>query len=145
MIAGLAGRKEKLAGVSRPFFAVSSQWSDMDGLETVAEELPAPLAVDVLESDRSYLYVLDVPGARSESTTVTATETSLRIHVDRSERPPGATPLRVPRPVELVGELPVPRDANGDEATASLTDGVLEIELPKVEAARTAHIEIRGE
>lgn len=108
----------------------------MDSLREVLSGLSDGPFADLLESDDAYLVVLDVPGATKETTTVEYDDGRLRVEASRRKDVPVEFRfVREDRAMFIDTELPVPPDANGSDATATLENGVLEIRLPKTDAA----------
>jgi len=116
----------------------------MSALRDALRELPDAVFADLLESDEAYLLVLDLPG-------VTADTVDLRIETGRlviearreKDLPKGFSYVREDRALFLDAEVPLPPDATGASTEASMERGVLEIRLPKREAApeRTIPVE----
>jgi HSP20 family molecular chaperone IbpA len=99
--------------------------------ETLASLSGAPFA-DLLESDDAYLIVIDLPGAIAETTEIRTEDGRITIEAHRrKEVPPTFRYEREDRPVILDADLPIPPDATGEEATASIDRGVLELRVPK--------------
>lgn len=95
--------------------------------------------VDLLASEEAYLLLIDLPGATRQTASVRTTDGRLRVEADRPSpvRDEEAfTPVRTEREPTLSLELPLPPDATGEGATATLERGVLELRLPR-EAAGT--------
>jgi HSP20 family protein len=106
----------------------------MSAFREALQELPDAVFVDVLEGEDGYLVVLDLPGATSDTVELTA-EHGL-IHVDASCETPVPTEFEAvveDRPHEIDVELPVPMDGSPEHATAELSNGVLELTIPKEE------------
>ncbi len=106
----------------------------MSALRDALRELPDAVFADLLESEESYLLVLDVPGVTAETAEIRAEGRKLVIEARRGKSvPPEFRYLREDRPLFLDAELPLPRDADGEAATAEIDRGVLEIRLPKTD------------
>ena len=104
----------------------------MSTLREALSSLPGAVFADVLEGDDAYLLIVDLPGATSETTGVEVEDRRVRIEARREKDvPDGFRYTREERSLFLDAELPVPPDATGDGATASMERGVLSIELPK--------------
>jgi HSP20 family molecular chaperone IbpA len=104
----------------------------MSPLRDALGELPDAVFGDLLESDDAYLVVLDVPGVTADTAEIRAESGRLVIEARRAKSVPTEFQYRrEDRPLFLDAELPLPRDADGEEATAEIDNGVLEITLPK--------------
>ncbi len=104
----------------------------MSALREALNELPEAVFADLLERDEEYLVVLDLPGATGETTDITAEDRRVRIEARRAKDvPQGFDYLREDRSLFLDLELPLPPDAIGDEASASIERGVLELYVPR--------------
>lgn len=108
----------------------------MDSLREVLADLSDGPFADLLESDDAYLVVMDVPGATRATTTVEYENGRLRVDASRSKDVPSEFRfVREDRSIFMDTDLPVPPDASGSEASATIDSGVLEIRLPKTHAA----------
>lgn len=104
----------------------------MGKVRTVLAELPEKAFIDFLEGSAAYLYVIDVPGATSETTEVAVVDGKLAVRAGRDDAVPADFEARrTDRSDRLEYDLPIPEDAVGADATGSVENGVLEIELPK--------------
>lgn len=107
----------------------------MSAFRKALGDLPDAVFADLLESDAEYLLVVDLPGVTATSLDVSATDGQLAIEARREKDAPGGFEyLREDRPLFLNAELPLPPDATGVDARATIERGVLEIHLPKREA-----------
>ena len=118
----------------------------MSALREAMSELPDAVFVDLLESDDAYLLVVDLPGVTAETLEITAKAGRLVIEA-RREKPhdPSYRYRREDRSLFLDAELPLPPDARGAEASASIDRGVLEVTVPKRTATESTTIEIDEE
>ncbi|MDL5362618.1 Hsp20/alpha crystallin family protein [Halalkalicoccus sp. NIPERK01] len=115
----------------------------MSALREALRELPEAVFADLLERDEEYLVVLDLPGATRESTEVTAEDRRVRIEARREkDAPQGFEYLREERSLFLDVDLPLPPDAIGEEAHATIERGVLELYVPRREPAEATTIPI---
>ena len=106
----------------------------MTALRDALRELPDAVFADLLESDEHYLLVLDVPGVTAETAEIRAEAKKLVIEARREKAvPPEFQYLREDRPLFLDAELPLPREADGENAVAEIDRGVLEIRIPKAD------------
>lgn len=104
----------------------------MSAFREALQELPDAVFVDVLEGEDGYLVVLDLPGAMSESVELKA-EHGL-VHVEASCNTPIPPEFEIvveDRSHEIDVELPVPIDGSAENTTAELSNGVLELTIPR--------------
>ena len=106
-------------------------------------ELPDAVFADLLESDDAYLLVIDLPGANERTVDVGVSDGQLEIEARREKDVPMEfSYLQEERSLFLDAELPLPPDATGAGAEATIDRGVLELRLPKREAAPEQDIPI---
>jgi HSP20 family molecular chaperone IbpA len=108
----------------------------MSALRDALQELPDAVFADLLESDDAYLLVLDLPGVTEETAEINLEKGRLVIEARRDKRLPAEFRyVREDRSLFLDAELPLPPDATGAGADATMERGVLTIRLPKRDAA----------
>lgn len=108
----------------------------MSAFRKALGDLPDAVFVDVLESDAEYLLVVDLPGVTADALDLSVSDGRLDVEARREKSAPaGFGYLREDRPLFLDAELPLPPDATGADARATIERGVLEIHLPKREGA----------
>jgi HSP20 family molecular chaperone IbpA len=107
-------------------------------------ELPDAVFADLLESDDAYLLVVDLPGVTEETVDVGVTDGKLQIEARREkDLPVEFSYLQEERSLFLDADLPLPPDATGAGAEATIDRGVLEIRLPKRDATPEQEIPIQ--
>lgn len=116
----------------RMFDRFMSSWPFRGG-ETVAEALWSP-DLDFSETDKEYLVRLEVPGVPKANIQVEVNERTLFIsgYRETTEQEKGENLFRREREFGRFTrsvELPLPVEA--DKVTATITDGVLTVRLPK--------------
>lgn len=115
----------------------------MSSLRDALSELPDAVFADLLESEEEYLLVLDLPGVTAETADLRVEKGRLVVEARRDKRLPAEFDyVREERPLFLDVELPLPPDAVGDDADATMTRGVLTIRVPKRAAASERSIPI---
>lgn len=118
----------------------------MDALREALRELPEAVFADLFESDDAYLLVIDLPGATSETTDLRVEGGRLHVEARREKAvDDGFRYVREDRPLFLDADVPLPPDAEGDGADASMHRGVLEVRIPKRAAGPGERIPIADE
>ncbi|MGP8297325.1 Hsp20/alpha crystallin family protein [Streptomyces inhibens] len=104
----------------------------------------APLT-DMHETDDTYKVECELPGMKREDIDVEITEHELRISGELKERAREGVLRRRGRPTgRFEYRALLPTDVKADDVQASLSDGVLTVTIPKAQAAKPRHIEIKG-
>jgi len=98
--------------------------------ETASRLYPA---VDIYESEKDYLLVLDVPGVDGAGIDVEVDKGTLKVGAKRAD---GAETLHYQR------EFKVPSDVDPTTVTANAKDGVLRLVLPKREDAQPKRVAV---
>jgi HSP20 family molecular chaperone IbpA len=115
----------------------------MSALRDALRDLPDAVFADLLESDDAYLVVLDLPGVSAATLDVTVDRGRLRIEARREKSLPSEYRyLTEERSLFLDAELPLPPDATGEGAEATMRKGVLELHLPKSRGDAGTHVEV---
>lgn len=103
-------------------------------------------ATDIFENDAAYFITMDLPGIKLEDIDIeyddgTLLVTAIRNRVEeqegkfhRTERPLG----------EIKRRFKIPRGVEQDKIEANLNLGVLELALPKAEAAKPFRIQVQA-
>jgi HSP20 family protein len=102
-------------------------------------------AVDVLESKDSYLIRAELPGMKREDIKVEVKDGTLVLSGERkSEKPTEGVEYRHLERVaaKFWRSFSLPETVKQDGIEATYKDGILEIRVPKVEAAKPRQIEI---
>ncbi len=116
----------------------------MEQIREALATLPDAVFADLLESSSAYRLVLDVPGVEEDGLTLEATETTLSIEARRTKSvPEGFEYLTDARSMVLDATIPLPPDAEPEEASASLEQGILTVDVPKT-ASSGRSIPIEG-
>lgn len=140
----------------RPTTAVTRRWdpySELEGLydqmnqlmSSVAGDIPIATPADIEETDDAFIVELDLPGVKREDVDVEVRERQLRITGEIKERERRGMLRRHHRPVGRFDyAVAVPGDIDPDKVEASLTHGVLTIELGKAASSRPRRVQIKG-
>lgn len=102
-------------------------------------------AVNVWENDNNLFVEAEVPGFKSENLEITVVGDELSLKGERvtAERAEDAYHRRERSVTSFQRTIKLPSEVNADSVEASLTDGVLLLTLPKVEAAKPRKINVR--
>jgi len=103
----------------------------------------APL-VDVYENDEELLLIADVPGASKDGVSIELHEGRLTIEARRGEAPSGTPTAAEHRPCDYLRAFSVPQGIDASKVEAELSAGVLRLHLPKAEAIKPRHIEVKA-
>jgi HSP20 family molecular chaperone IbpA len=100
--------------------------------------------VDVVELDDCFLLVLDVPGVARDTLSVELDGAKLVVEGNKSLRHPGGGKIKVGERTDgkFKREFLLPAHVNGDAVTARLEDGVLTIQVPRMTASRSVHVDV---
>lgn len=115
---------------------------EMDGDRTPAGWLPS---VDLSESDDAIQVRVDVPGLKASEINVEVNGNILRINGEHKEekKEKGRTWHRMERRVgSFARTITLPDEVREDKVTAECQDGVLTINLPRSEAAKTQTVKV---
>lgn len=120
-------------------------WWPERWLRTEGEELTAP-AVDLYEEKDEIVVKAELPGIDKDNIEVNLTDHTLTIKGEkkkeeetkeeayyRAERSYGA----------FLRTLELPKDVHADKVKATFKNGVLEVRLPKTEAAKAKEVKVR--
>jgi HSP20 family protein len=102
----------------------------------------SPMA-DLSETDEAYVLEIDLPGVRREDIDVEIGDREMIITGELRERERvGVMRRRTRRTGHFEYRAMLSSEVNADGVSATLTDGVLTVTIPKAEAAKPRHIEI---
>jgi HSP20 family molecular chaperone IbpA len=125
------------------FFAPGAVAVDMNALRDALRELPETVFADLLESDDAHRVVMDLPGATGDTVDISIDGARLRIEARREKSfPPAFSYVQEDRALFLDAELPLPPNATGEGATATMDGGVLTVTLPKRTAAGATRVPV---
>jgi HSP20 family molecular chaperone IbpA len=125
------------------------QKTDRAGVPTVAEQTRSGVvyspAVDIFENDNSITVLADMPGVSAQDLQIDLRESVLTLtgRVSTPERPTESDVLREYRSGTFFRQFTLSETINQAGIDAKLTDGVLRLELPKVEKAKPRQITVR--
>lgn len=100
---------------------------------------------DIFENEDAFLIVADLPGVAADGIDIRLDRGELAIHGTWSHVQASETPVaREFRPTDFERRFVVPDSIDVDAISAELTDGVLQVRLPKSEAVKPRRIEVRA-
>lgn len=100
--------------------------------------------VDILENPDEILLYADMPGVSKDEVTVNIDNGRLALSGIRKMKTAGAASWEEFGEVEFRRVFSVPQTIDVGKVNAELKDGVLQLHLPKSEAAKPRHIEIKA-
>jgi HSP20 family protein len=120
------------------------------GMQAVPEQTrPGPVyspATDIFENDASITVLADMPGVKAQDLTIDLRESVLTL-TGRVTVPEKASELDVLREYHtgtFFRQFTLSETIDQSKIDAKLTDGVLRLELPKVEKAKPRQITVRS-
>ena len=125
------------------------QKTEKTGVPTVPEQTrPGPVyspAVDIFENDNSITVLADMPGVKAQDLKIDLRESVLTLtgRVTSPESPKESDVLREFQTGTFFRQFTLSETIDQGKIDAKLTDGVLRLELPKVEKARPRQITVR--
>jgi HSP20 family protein len=126
------------------------QKTDKAGVPAVAEQTrPGPVyspAVDIFENDNSITVLADMPGIKPQDLQIDLRESVLTLtgRVTSAESPGESDVLREYRSGTFFRQFTLSETIDQARIDAKLTDGVLRLELPKIEKAKPRQITVRS-
>lgn len=125
------------------------QKTEKAGVPTVPEQTrPGPVyspAVDIFENDNSITVLADMPGVKAQDLKIDLRESVLTLtgRVTSPESPKESDVIREFQTGTFFRQFTLSETIDQGKIDAKLTDGVLRLELPKVEKARPRQITVR--
>lgn len=121
-----------------------------DALEGPFSEGPTAwsLALDVAETEYGYIVKASVPGIKPEDLDITISDNVLTIKgeiAESEEIENGEWHLRERRFGNFQRSITLPAPVDADAVEAHYAEGVLTLEIPKVEEAQPKRIEVKAE
>ena len=126
------------------------QKAEKSGVPTVPEQTwPGPVyspSVDIFENDNTITVLADMPGVKAEDLRIDLRESMLTLtgRVSSPETAKESDVLREYRTGTFFRQFTLSETIDQPMIDAQLTDGVLRLELPKVEKARPRQITVRS-
>jgi HSP20 family protein len=137
-----------------PFAQIEDLYDRMDQLIQSAFGAPspaipahgmwAPLA-DLTETDESFITEIDLPGVKKDDIDVEMNDRELIVTGEmKEEEKEGRPHRRLRRTGRFEHRVILPGEVDPEQVSATLSDGVLTVTVPKVEKARPRHVEVKG-
>lgn len=129
---------------------IDTRKSQVPAAETAPEQTrTGPVyspAVDIFENDHSITVLADMPGVKASNLEIDLRENVLTLtgRVTAAETSKESSVLREYRPGTFFRRFQLAETIDQPKIDAQLTDGVLRLELPKVEKARPRQIAVRS-
>ena len=109
-----------------------------------SREIPAAVPlVDIYENDEEILLRTDMPGVEKKDVTINIDNGKLTLGGIRKFEPKGSAQWEEFGNVEYQRTFSVPQTIDVNKVVAELKNGVLNLHLPKSEAAKPRQIEIK--
>jgi len=121
---------------------------DVDHWLRAEAELLQPVCVNVTESDDALAVQAEVPGFSAGDLEVSIESGRLTISgkkESKEEQKKGKAIYRERRSNEILRVITLPAAVDVSKATATLTNGVLELSLPKTAEAQAVRVEVKAE
>ncbi len=110
-------------------------------------ELLHPAHVSISESDEALSVEAEVPGFGAKELEVSLEPRRLTIsgrkEIGKEEKKKGKTIYKEQCSSELLRVIDLPAEVNPAKTTATLKNGVLELDMPKTAQARTTRVEVK--
>lgn len=109
----------------------------------IPEGFKEPL-IDVCETDEEITVFADIPGVEKENIKLNATEDSLEIKAEKKEEEVKKVEyeLRERKYLGFYRLINLPTKVDASKAKATYRNGVLEVRLPKIEAAKRVDVPV---
>jgi len=133
----------------RAFGLFQDRGSDGKALEDwlrAESELLRPMPVELSESDGTFTVKAEVPGFSSKDLTVRAEPNSICIHGKLQETKEDRTDKKIQysevTSSQICRRIDLPASINPDKVSATLSNGVLELNLPKATPPKTIDVKV---
>jgi HSP20 family protein len=110
-------------------------------------EILQPVHLEVAETDEALTVRAEVPGFATDELDINVEPRRLTIagkHESKEETTKGKTIYSERSAKEILRSFDLPTEVDTSKATATLKDGILNIELPKAAQAKTVRVEAKA-
>ena len=131
----MSSRHTFLFLLSRLQAELNRLFSEFEGLgEALGDEVSWTPVVDVIESERTLVVLVTVPGVRAADLRLEISGDVVSVSGTRRTDADGPSEMLHAgrQPGEFRRRIELPRPVNGSQAVARLAEGVLEISFPKI-------------
>lgn len=131
----MSSRHTFLFLLSRLQAELNRLFSEFEGLgEALGDEVSWTPVVDVIESERTLVVLVTVPGVRAADLRLEISGDVVSVSGTRRTGADGSSEMLHAgrQPGEFRRRIELPRPVNGSQAVARLVGGVLEISFPKI-------------
>lgn len=142
-------RRNPFRDVERMFEQLSDQfedaarrWEDESSLEWAEGESMRSMSIDLADKDDEFVVTADLPGFEKDEIEVTVLKTELKISAEHESETEEREEnyLRHERTRRSMSRsIQLPETVVEDDVTATYTNGVLTVRLPKAEPADEGH------
>lgn len=119
---------------------------DVEHWLSAEAELLHPVPVNVVETDDALTVQAEVPGFNAADLQISVESGQLTIsgkQESKEEQKKGKAIYREQRSNEILRVITLPAAVDASKATATLTNGVIELILPKAAKAQAAQVEVK--
>lgn len=129
--------------MSRQFEEAAEGWDGEGAMERWSRSREMPM--DIIEEDESFVVTVEVPGFEREDVEVSVTNRTLIVEAHRDETVETTDERflrRERRHRSTSRTIELPEEVDEADVTATMKNGILTIELPKLEVAERQSVEI---
>ncbi len=109
-----------------------------------AADIPWSPMADLREADDAYVIHVELPGVSKDQIDIEVQDRELIISGEVTDTDGGRRHRSSRRTGRFEYRTYLPGDIKADQVSATLSDGVLTVSVPKSDAARPRHIEVSG-
>lgn len=145
--------------MGRPGTALGTRWSPVAEIDDLYDRMDqliqsafggpmegmwAPLA-DLTEADDAFVAEIDLPGVQKDDVNVEMNDRELVVTGEIKEKETAGRPHRRMRRIgRFEHRVLLPSEVDPEQVSATLSEGVLTVTVPKAEKARPRHVEVKA-
>ncbi len=111
--------------------------------ETRSNETYIRPAVNIIETEEGLVLTADIPGASKEALDINVEKGILTISAPAQQSLPGTSAYREFELANYYRQFTIPESLDHEKATAELVNGILNLRVPKAEAAKPKRISVQ--